>query len=107
MDDFVFEMELAGCVQLYHPDEPGCFYVVEQKLKEDGKFRPKEQGAYIFQILPNQPYATQSSCPTFASVWTFVKKKIENGWEYLDMDDLYVMIPKKKFVKWQLCRQVF
>lgn len=94
------EISITGCVQLYRPDQPGHFIVVEQKLGDDD-FIPLEQGAYAFFVRPGQIKAECTELFDLGQIIDFLTRSLNDGWE-LDKE-MAIEIPKKNpFKKWQL-----
>lgn len=102
-EELRMEMDLAGCVQLCHPMMPNRYWILEQKLDKNHDFVPIEQGAYVFQIIENERQAIRSGLENLDEIHEFLEQRIEKeGWQMTDID-----IPKKNYVKWQLCSRVF
>jgi hypothetical protein len=105
--EFRIEMSLAGCIQLFHPALRNSYWVLEQKLNSDHGFLPLEQGVYVFRIIDKEPYAFKTELDTLEEIFHFLEKKIDReGWKIMDIETA-IDIPKKNFVKWQLCHRVF
>ena len=91
------EMDAAGGLQFFHPDHPGYFIVVEQKLDEAHDFIPVEQGVHVFTIRPGDTTALREDIHPLIP---FVQDRIQDGWKL----DPNINIPKRNpFQKWQLC----
>ena len=104
--EFRMEMDLSGCVRLYHPSHPHIFYVMEQKLDKDTLFIPLEQGVYVFYIDEDQPFAIKTTHDDLPSVYAFLETKIRTeGWRPMDAESP-MDIRKKNLIKWQLCDRI-
>jgi len=102
--DFQMEMDLSGQIELYHPDHPHCFYIIEQKLDHESRFL---QEYLIFYTSPLLTRATQESLDTDrTTVMAFIDRLLGEGWKNID-GDIFHEIPKfNRFKKWQLCPQI-
>jgi hypothetical protein len=103
--DFQYEVELAGCVELYHPSKSGTFFVFEQKLDSSNGFIPLQYGMYCFLISPELDIAIRQDFNSLSQVYETLQNLIEEGW-ILNIGTKYLNIPKKNFIKWQLCAKI-
>lgn len=101
---FFEEIDMAGCVQLYHPSKPKTFFIFEQKLGSQGFLSIQDYGMYLFSILPQSSMAVQTDLSTIQSVLEKLFLLHQEGW-IIGNDS--INIPKKNFVKWQLCQKLF
>ena len=112
MDSHIYEEEiqLFGCIEFCHPTRPGFFYVIEQKLSDDG-FHSLEDGAYAFFISPNIVKAERLIFNSQTQVLSFIRQIIDiegyipNLHDSIENDDL-LNIPKTDFVKWQISSRI-
>ena len=99
------EISISGGLNLYHPQKPHCFYVLEQKL-EYGEFVPLCCGMYIFFISPDLVSAEKIRTNNQQDTMVLLEELFQKGWSLSD-DDQEGEIPKlNPIVKWQLCPKI-
>lgn len=102
-------MEFYGCIEFFHPDRPGFFHVIEQKLGGDG-FIGLHNGAFAFFISPNIIWAEQFLLNSQTDVLAYIRRiMIEEGYTpnlHDETNDDLLPIPKTDFVKWQISSRI-
>lgn len=98
------EMAFFGCVEFYHPEKHGYFYVMEQKMV-DGEFIPLEHGAYCFYISPDLVIAERTVLNSMGDIASFLQQKI-SGRGFIHMEEDLYPIPKAEYVKWQISPRI-
>lgn len=97
------EMDIAGCVQFFHPALQHDYYIIEQKLDKDHNFIPIEDGVYVFHVMKGHDNAIQTELTDITHLYEFIKQLYEEDYNILPD---HMEIPKKNFVKWQFDRKL-
>jgi hypothetical protein len=103
--DIESEMEVTGCIELFHPTKQNIFYVFEQKRDLFHRFVSLEEGMYCFFISSVSEVAVFQDFDNISLVFDFLSILIDGGW-MVHLDETPLDIPKKNLVKWQLCRKI-
>jgi len=103
--DIEGEIEMAGCIELFHPTKQNIFYVFEHKLDPFHRFVPLKEGMYCFFIPSHSEVAVVQDFDNMPLVFDFLSILIDGGW-IVNLDGTHLNIPKKNLVKWQLCKKI-